>query len=85
MVNESWLYSSLFHHMERQVWRLIFYASVPLQLLILVVYAILETYLSCLKLFYLQTDTASVLLEAMEYIQFLHEQVKVCPLFPSIL
>ncbi|XP_022722944.1 transcription factor bHLH153-like isoform X3 [Durio zibethinus] len=26
---------------------------------------------------WLQTDTASVLLEAMEYIQFLHEQVKV--------
>jgi hypothetical protein len=32
----------------------------------------------------LQTDTASVLWEAMEYIQFLHEQVKVWP-FPSIL
>ncbi|GKV29251.1 hypothetical protein SLEP1_g38190 [Rubroshorea leprosula] len=28
-----------------------------------------------------KTDTASVLLEAMEYIQFLHEQVKVCSLF----
>lgn len=27
----------------------------------------------------LQTDTASVLWEAMEYIQFLHEQVKVWP------
>lgn len=26
----------------------------------------------------MQTDTASVLLEAMEYIRFLHEQVKVC-------
>lgn len=25
-----------------------------------------------------QTDTASVLLEAMQYIRFLHEQVKVC-------
>lgn len=30
----------------------------------------------------LQTDTASVLSEAMEYIQFLHEQVKVGP-FPA--
>lgn len=28
-----------------------------------------------------QTDTASVLLDAMHYIEFLHEQVKVCILF----
>ncbi|KAJ4847759.1 hypothetical protein Tsubulata_038020 [Turnera subulata] len=34
---------------------------------------------------YGKTDTASVLTEAMEYIQFLHEQVKVCSSLPYLI
>ncbi|ANM60676.1 basic helix-loop-helix (bHLH) DNA-binding superfamily protein [Arabidopsis thaliana] len=34
---------------------------------------------------YGKTDTASVLLDAMHYIEFLHEQVKVCSSIPSMI
>lgn len=53
-------------------------ALLPLEILLgIYMLSITSLVLNHLELIDVQTDTASVLWEAMEYIRFLHEQVKV--------
>lgn len=91
--NELLLFSSSFPHMERYTtvnFRHNVFDNLLLFTLYLVVFVIsftchtYLTWMNCSKFlslktfwFSLQTDTSSVLNEAMEYIGFLHKQVKV--------